>query len=619
MVKRNFAEYGHGGSTRKKYKENRGKTTTTGAIGSGRSINKNAQFKESTQKHFDPRISQHSNSQKLVNSLFSNESRGSNKKNMRSYSTNQRLIGSKNGRLLMSEKFPSEKTQRTQKNTHIRGHGGTKPEMEYSSGIGQSLVQSNVHPPKYKHVAPLIGSRSKSLNSNNHIQSKFRAQKAANYPKKNAKLIDANRQNTHTITFDQRHVPINLNSSGSIAEKFSKNSTGSQPFSMGRFRMSGFLSPKNANSTQTERGLKNDNFSLGSKDNVKLNYSKKKAQQNSHFLDTQKSASGPASVQMKFVNVPGLENGQEKITQDSVLINKFKVQGEVFFVFAVFDGHGRHGHFISQYAKKNCIPAIKYFLKKQFASKKVRIPEVLRNACQYLNMKINKISEKYTKKQGKKKKMVIIDSGISQEPSINHFDASLSGTTCSLVLLYKSKLYSLSLGDSKGILGVLHPGESSFRLMPYMISTEHKASSKSEQTRIHSQGGFVHPIRNHEGVEVGPLRIWDSSHKYPGLMVSRSFGDLIGKTCGVSGEPDILEINLRPCHRCLILASDGFWDMHSNLDALNGFYSKGTKGLVDIEKMLVTITRQTLDKWQKNFGKVHRDDISIILVYFDFL
>ena len=319
------------------------------------------------------------------------------------------------------------------------------------------------------------------------------------------------------------------------------------------------------------------------------------------------------------MNVPGLENGQEKITQDSVLINKFKVQGEVFFVFAVFDGHGRHGHFISQYAKKNCIPAIKYFLKKQFASKKVRIPEVLRNACQYLNMKINKISEKYTKKQGKKKKMVIIDSGISQEPSINHFDASLSGTTCSLVLLYKSKLYSLSLGDSKGILGVLHPGESSFRLMPYMISTEHKASSKSEQTRIHSQGGFVHPIRNHEGVEVGPLRIWDSSHKYPGLMVSRSFGDLIGKTCGVSGEPDILEINLRPCHRCLILASDGFWDMHSNLDALNGFYSKGTKGLVDIEKMLVTITRQTLDKWQKNFGKVHRDDISIILVYFDFL
>jgi serine/threonine protein phosphatase PrpC len=414
-----------------------------------------------------------------------------------------------------------------------------------------------------------------------------------------------------------------LNSSGSINEKFSKQSIGSQPFSMGKFKVSGFLSPKN-NSVQTDR-MMGDNFSLGSQDYVKLNFAKNKRSTNRHFLDsnpyqTQKSeymqTAKNVSVQMKFVNVPGLENGREKITQDSVLINKFKIQNEVFFVFAVFDGHGRHGHFISQYTKKNTIPAIKYFLKKQFASGKIKIKDVLRHACQYLNMKIQKISEKYTKKSGGT--FNILHSNVSNDPSISQFDASLSGTTCSLVLLYKQKIYSLSLGDSKGVLGVLNPNQPASRLMPYLISTEHKASSKSEQNRILSSGGFLHPIINKEGEEVGPIRIWDSSNKYPGLMVSRSFGDLVGKSCGVSGEPDILEVDLKTGHRCLLLATDGFWDMHSDLEALSGFYSVEKKGLRGIEQMLVEKTKQTLGKWEKNFKKTHRDDISIILVYFDY-
>jgi hypothetical protein len=36
---------------------------------------------------------------------------------------------------------------------------------------------------------------------------------------------------------------------------------------------------------------------------------------------------------------------------------------------------------------------------------------------------------------------------------------------------------------------------------------------------------------------VGPPRIWDSSLKFPGLQVTRSFGDLLGKHCGVSSIP----------------------------------------------------------------------------------
>ena len=410
-----------------------------------------------------------------------------------------------------------------------------------------------------------------------------------------------------------------MNSSQSINEKISKQSTGSQPFSMGKFKVSGFLSPKN-NSVQTEK-FQNDNFSIGSNNLNKMNFQKNKMTNSKQFSNFNTSSNikknyinnnQKTSIKMKFVNVNGIENGKEKIGQDSVLINKFKIKSEIFYVFGVFDGHGKHGHHVSQYVKKNMIPAIKYFLKKQFSQKQANIKHVLRNACQYINMKISSISQKFTKKNGSHSD--ILGSSNFSIANESNFDATLSGSTCSLVLLYNGKIYSLSLGDSKGILGMLHPSN---QLIPYNISTEHKASSKSEQKRILASNGFLHPLRDKDGNDAGPVRIWDSSHKYPGLMVSRSFGDLLGKKCGVSGEPDIIEMELKNKHKCLILASDGFWDVHSSLEALNGMYSQTNREMEDIGQVLVDMTKKTLSLWKSNFGRIHRDDVSIVLVYFN--
>ena len=230
-------------------------------------------------------------------------------------------------------------------------------------------------------------------------------------------------------------------------------------------------------------------------------------------------------------------------------------------------------------------------------------------------MKIKSISTKFIKKHGQHSDILNL-SNLSVANNTN-FDATLSGSTCSLVLLYRDKIYSLSLGDSKGILGMLHPTDNSYQLMPYMISTEHKASSKSEQKRILASKGFLHPLQDKQGKDIGPIRIWDSSHKYPGLMVSRSFGDLVGKKCGVSGEPDIIEIEMKMKHKCLILASDGFWDVHSNLEALKGVYSQNERKMVNIGQVLVDMTKRTLSLWKTNFGGMHRDDVSIVLVYFN--
>ena len=549
------------------------------------------------------------NQQNLENSLFSNESKKNHKSaSIRSnqYKANQRLLSN-------SGKMGRDMNIQNYKKMNKRGEYSN--EMEH----GNALAKSN-YSVKKPNVVQLIGNRSKSLNSkyqNKLHKMSLKDQNLKNQPDFN-KFGKSNNQmnayNSQTRNLKNKlpylSGPGVLNSSGSLNEKFSKHSTGSQPFSMGRFKMSGFLSPKN----DSVRGkpINNGNFGIGANKNIKMNFAKKKTN-TKYYLNKPNINNSNISVQMKFVNVNGLENGKEKVGQDSVLINKFKIQNDIFYVFGVFDGHGKHGHYVSQYAKKNMIPAIKYFLKKQFEAGQIKVKEVLRNACHYLNMKISKISNSFTKKWGAH--VDIANSGL--EGSISSFDATLSGTTCSLVLLHKNRIYSLSLGDSKAVLGMLHPGDSSFRLMPYVISTEHKASSKSEQTRIQASGGFLHPIRNRNGEEVGPIRIWDAGNKYPGLMVSRSFGDLVGKKCGVSGEPDIIDVNLTSSHRCLVVASDGFWDMHSNLEALTGFYSKSNKRMREIEKVLVDITKRTLERWDKNFGGIHRDDISIVLVYFN--
>lgn len=501
------------------------------------------------------------------------------------------------------------------------------PGMEYMDGSGQpsALVQSNYWGKKVNKV-PLIGHRSKSLNNKEKYQntlakaanaqgpSSRKVQTRNSFGRKNqlkysSKMSGGGKEHARN---QKMEAMLGLNSSGSLNEKFSKHSVGSQPFSMGNLKVSGFASPKN---NLVQNHFTKQNNLVGSHVQVKTNFSKKNMGNSKHQMRGSQVTENKIdySVQMKFVNVPGMEHGKEKVCQDSVLINKFKFNQEVYYVFAVFDGHGRHGEHVSQFAKKNIISVIKHFLKEEFSQGKVQMKRVLHKSCYYLNKKIEKISQKFTKKWGAQADLLT-----SQvEGSVDAFDASLSGTTCSLVLLHRNKVYSISLGDSKAVLGILHPGESSFRLMPYVISTEHKTSSTSEQTRIRNMGGLLFPLKDKNGEEVGPIRIWNSSRKYPGLMVSRSFGDLVGKTCGVSGDPDIIDMNLTRSHRCLIVASDGFWDMHSNLEALSNLYSKERGQMVDIQKMLVQITKRTLNRWKQNFGNVHRDDISIILVYFD--
>lgn len=71
-------------------------------------------------------------------------------------------------------------------------------------------------------------------------------------------------------------------------------------------------------------------------------------------------------------------------------------------------------------------------------------------------------------------------------------------------------------------------------------------------------------MKNEINIEVGPLRVWQQNLKYPGLAMTRSFGDTMGRSAGIICEPEILDINLKKNSKIIIIASDGIWEYLEN-------------------------------------------------------
>ena len=62
------------------------------------------------------------------------------------------------------------------------------------------------------------------------------------------------------------------------------------------------------------------------------------------------------------------------------------------------------------------------------------------------------------------------------------------------------------------------------------------------------------------------MRVWLNDQDAPGLAMSRSIGDYIAHTVGVSTDPEVMKFELTPQDKFIIIASDGVWEFLSNED-----------------------------------------------------
>lgn len=60
------------------------------------------------------------------------------------------------------------------------------------------------------------------------------------------------------------------------------------------------------------------------------------------------------------------------------------------------------------------------------------------------------------------------------------------------------------------------------------------------------------------------MRVWTKHENVPGLAMSRSMGDMVAASVGVSQEPDVVEFTLCSEDRMIIIGSDGVWEFIEN-------------------------------------------------------
>lgn len=70
----------------------------------------------------------------------------------------------------------------------------------------------------------------------------------------------------------------------------------------------------------------------------------------------------------------------------------------------------------------------------------------------------------------------------------------------------------------------------------------------------------MEPYSDDKGDPIGPHRVWLKTQDYPGLAMSRSFGDEVAASVGVIAHPEIMEWKLTEYDKFVILASDGLWE-----------------------------------------------------------
>jgi serine/threonine protein phosphatase PrpC len=287
--------------------------------------------------------------------------------------------------------------------------------------------------------------------------------------------------------------------------------------------------------------------------------------------------------------------GKIKIDQDTPLIS-LNVGGlEGFNLFGVLDGHGQHGHFVSQ------------FLKDYFINRTANLVEILKTT-----KSISTTEELYTiLKIGNYSFLTKLYSMADLElTKQNAFDYKLSGTTCNIVFQFNSHLVCLSVGDSRGILVFDQGNNTNQGIFP--LSTDQKPDLPIEYQRIQSSGGYVEILLDAYGNKTGPARVFKPGTQYPGLAMSRSLGDLLAKECGVISTPQIVEYEINTNTKYMVICSDGIWEFIKNeqvRDLGNLFYPQNK-----VTDFCIELVNMAMNLWSQ--FETTRDDITVVSVFF---
>ena len=95
--------------------------------------------------------------------------------------------------------------------------------------------------------------------------------------------------------------------------------------------------------------------------------------------------------------------------------------------------------------------------------------------------------------------------------------------------------------------------------------------------------------------------------------MSRSLGDQVAHSVGVSELPEVLEYNLGPNDKFAVVASDGLWEFLENekiCEIVLPYYTQNQP-----EAAANALVREAHQKWKEEEEVV--DDITVVVIFFE--
>eukprot|EP00742_Colponemidia_sp_Colp-10_P001241 GILJ01001337.1.p1 GENE.GILJ01001337.1~~GILJ01001337.1.p1 ORF type:complete len:422 (+),score=56.29 GILJ01001337.1:71-1336(+) len=240
--------------------------------------------------------------------------------------------------------------------------------------------------------------------------------------------------------------------------------------------------------------------------------------------------------------------------------------------YGVFDGHGQWGHQVANYVRRH-LP------------KHILEHEQLQTDTQ----------------------KAILDGFAKTNDELNNdslIDTRLSGCTVTVAVRIGKILYTAGVGDSRAVLGRVKSHGSSM-VTAVDLTIDHKCSIPEEQKRIQNAGGEVY--RAEMDLQ---HRVYVRGCNYPGLAVTRAFGDTIAAAVGVIAVPTIKVVELKERDKFLVLASDGVWEFINSQSAID--LVRETTARVGIQKAAEDLFKESKFLWMNEEDVV--DDITAIII-----
>ncbi|EME29352.1 protein phosphatase 2C isoform 1 [Galdieria sulphuraria] len=315
-----------------------------------------------------------------------------------------------------------------------------------------------------------------------------------------------------------------------------------------------------------------------------------------------------------------LRDGQQarKENQDAFCCyERFGGRSEEAF-FGVFDGHGARGRAVAEFVR-DILPTVLDSQLKDLS--KLSDQEDAKSTETTLSEGLDPSMVTCTELKGKHQLDIVkaaiqgfIDCSKILNSSDSNVDTFMSGTTAVVAWLYQTLLFCCNLGDSRCVIGRQCSPHSVSRMakekyMAVEMSYDQKPSRTDETQRVVAAGGRVASWQT----GIGPLRVWLADEWIPGLAMTRSFGDSLLHSVGVSEIPEVTCIQLSEMDKFCVLASDGVWEFMSSQEVVDflGKYRRKCSA----QEAAESLVQEAVKRWRKNELVV--DDVTAIVIWLD--